>query len=224
MKHSACLDQVKKLIAFGEDMIAKPEKTGTTEHSRYGGGGEVFILVHERRLNTWLTSCQALVQSLGEKGIPWETAFNTPHVNSKAVQDQLGSLEGIKYALENGLFSEIEDFVRADLFSDMLEQSEYLFTEGFHVASGVVARSVFEEHLRKKCTKLSCLPIKQKAMLGDYISELEKSAHVDRIGITKFRAMATVGNAVAHGKPPVTPADIEGMIRDIRDVLFRYPV
>ena len=60
----------------------------------------------------------------------------------------LGSLKSIKESLDDGLLIRFEDIVYAEAFSDLVEQAEYLYEQGYFLASGVILRAVLEERLK----------------------------------------------------------------------------
>jgi hypothetical protein len=66
-----------------------------------------------------------------------------------------GALKALRQEYEKDRLRTFHELVAADIFSDFLEQAEYLLAEGYKVPAAVVGGSVLEEHLRSLCDKNS---------------------------------------------------------------------
>ena len=58
--------------------------------------------------------------------------------------------------------------MRAEAFESLLEQADYLLSEGYFLAAGVLGRAVLEEHLRKWCDLKAYSPAKQRPTINDF--------------------------------------------------------
>jgi hypothetical protein len=172
----------------------------------------------------WRAGCLNLMRLLGKHAEPWQHVFNNEHVRYSVARTMAGTLEGIKQALESDLLVTVEDLVFAEAFSDLLEQADYLLSEGYWLAAGVLGRAVLEEHLRKWCDKEGCAPNVPKPTMNNYHTELQKAGHLNKIDAQHVLAMAAVGNTAAHNKPGLTAQDVERLLRDVREFLVRHPL
>jgi hypothetical protein len=67
------------------------------------------------------------------------------------VESSLGILEAIKDEISNGWHRSARGIVSAEVFSDFVEMSQHLLTEGYKDAAAVMLGSTLEEHLRQLC-------------------------------------------------------------------------
>jgi hypothetical protein len=112
-----------------------------------------------KEFTTWTTRTGEFINRLYKKDSQYVLAFNqfralmrmtNLHSNSYAtLLEVTGALEGIKYELQNGLLSDIQKLLQADIFSDFLEMGEHLLKEGYKDAAAVIIGSVLEDTLRK---------------------------------------------------------------------------
>ena len=69
-----------------------------------------------------------------------------------------GALKSLREDYANDFLKSFNEMVDADIFTDVLEQAEYLLSQGYLRASAVVAGVALESHLRKLAEKNS-IPI-----------------------------------------------------------------
>src|SRR5579864_994204 len=79
----------------------------------------------------WVAGCRNLMRMLGQNSEPWKDIFEESGNRSITAKSMLGTLEGIKQAIERDLLVTVEDLVFAEAFSDLLEQADYLLSEGY---------------------------------------------------------------------------------------------
>ncbi len=162
---------------------------------------------------------------LGESAEPWKKSIDSRERNNPTNTTVIiGVLQSIQHAFQNNLLLTVADLIRAEAFDNLLEQGEYLFTEGYHLAAGVLGRAVFEEHLREWCALKSCTPANAKPTLSNFIDSLYKDKHISATLMKHFVAIAGVGNDAAHNLPSLNKEDVERMLRDVREVLVRHPL
>ena len=117
-----------------------------------------------------------------------------------------------------------EDIIIAEAFSDLIEQAEYLYSQGYALAAGVILRAVLEEHLRRMCNKHGCNPSKNKPTIADYNMELYKSKVYDKIKMKYVESMAAIGNAAAHNSDEFDSTDIKRLNQDVVSFLQSFSI
>lgn len=126
-----------------------------------------------------------------------------------------GTLSGLRRTIDAGLINSISDLVRAEMFGDLLEQADYLFSEGYDLPAAVIGRAILEEHLRKLCIREGVEVTKPRPTIDDFRKSLYDGKKLDKVQSTHVTSMATVGNAAAHNQP-VQKQDVERLLRDVR--------
>ncbi len=120
----------------------------------------------------------------------------------KTVVEVIGALESIKYELQNGLLSDIQKLLQADIFSDFLEMGEHLLKEGYKDAAAVIIGSVLEDTLRKVAESNGILTINAngKPLTIDPLnSELAKAGVYNKLIQKQITSWADLRNSAAHG-------------------------
>ena len=135
----------------------------------------------------------------------------------------MGTLMAIKEAIEQDFLITVEELVMSEAFVDLLEQAEYLLSGNYFLAAGVLGRAVLEERLRKWCDAVGCIPSKPKPTLNDFKLELQKASELNKIEVSHVDGMAAIGNIAAHNKPGLAKADVERLVRDVREFLVCHP-
>lgn len=110
-------------------------------------------------------------------------------------------LDALKEDFDGGLLSNIRGIVRAEVFSDLLDQARHLYDEGYTLAAAVIAGAVLEEHLRKLCAKHPSITLPPKPKLDTMNSELARIGEYDKLVQKEVTVWAGVRNAAAHGNP-----------------------
>ena len=125
------------------------------------------------------------------------------HSNSYGMLlEVIGALESIKYELENGLLSDIQKLLQADIFSDFLEMGEYLLIEGYKDAAAVIIGTVLEDTLRKlsESNGINTVNPKGKPITIDPLnSELSKTGVYNKLVQKQITSWADLRNNAAHG-------------------------
>ena len=225
MKPSAkdqLLAELNRLIVDGKGIVLE---TGWTQH--HHGAQRLMVPEHYVDLaefTSWRAVCLNLMRMLGRFAEPWKDAFEKKHNTAEHATEMMGMLIGIKDAVERDLLITVEDLVFAEAFSDLLSQGEYLLSEGYYLAAGVLGRAVLEEQLRKWCQHATCFPSKARPTMSDFYTELQKASKLNKIEIEHVKSLAAVGNAAAHNESTLKKEDVERLIRDVRDFLVRHPL
>jgi len=206
---------VRKLISDG----------GELQQSRFGkkyATGTVYYL-DPQGFHRWRASCSLLSRLLGPSAEPWKETLEAQVPNKELeLLRTLGVLEAIRDALEDGLLVSFEDLVFAEAFSDLSEQADYLLSQKYHLAAGVLYRAVLEEKLRRMCTVASCLGSKKRASINDYNAWLYKAKVYDVVTMKHIESMAAIGNQAAHNDDKLDPGSVERLSRDLQEFLVRH--
>ena len=158
---------------------------------------------------------------LGELGQPWKDELTKDYGrNAHPTTVRLvGLLEAIKYDIENDHLIRTESIIRAETLTDLFEQAEYLLEQGYHLAAGVLARAVIEQHIRKRCDELGCTPSKSRPTLNDFNQALYASKNIDKITVKHIDALAAIGNDAAHNNPSLKEEDVKRLVTEVPNIL-----
>jgi len=137
----------------------------------------------------------------------------------------VGIIEALKTAYESGYLHQIEELIRADLFSDFLNMGEYLLKEGYKDPAAVIIGGVLEEHLRKLCVKNSITTtVDDQPKKADLMnSELAKKGVCNKLDQKSVTAWLDLRNKAAHGKyTEYSQEQVEVALLGIRDFTARF--
>lgn len=117
-----------------------------------------------------------------------------------------GILKAAKQEIDGGWLFTVKGLVSAEIFSDFLEMSYYLLSEGYKDPAAVMIGSVLEEHLRQLCSKNGILienikdakPQPKKADLLN--SELAGASVYNKLDQKSITSWLDLRNKAAHGK------------------------
>jgi hypothetical protein len=207
-------DFVERLITEGDAVLATQFKSNKHPYP---------LFVNLELFEQWRSRCRLLVSMLGSIAEPWRLTIGKESNNllTHAMSTQ-GAVKGIKQSLDEGLLIRFEDIVLAEAFSDLFEQADYLFSKGYFLASGVIARAILEERLRRMCVANNCVPQKERPTLGDFNTELYKNNSYDKITFKHVDALAAIGNDAAHNDPGLKKEDVRRLLDDLQSFLQRY--
>jgi len=210
---------IEKLIREGEDLCNEP-----WEDKQFENIGVVTQFVNLEGFKKWIGSFNLLLSLLGHLGKPWKDIYEESKKGNRLENalSVLGSLKSIKESLDDDLLVRFEDLVYAEAFSDLVEQSEYLYGQGYFLASGVILRAILEERLKKLCEQNGCLPSKNRPTINDYNQNLYTANIYDKISFKNVDSMAAVGNAAAHNDPNLDKLEVERFLRDLPQFLMRF--
>lgn len=206
-----------------DSLIGEGEKLASTGQRRQTSSFTSTIFVDGQSYSKWVAGCRNLMRILGESGSAWNRVFDDrDDLKLADTKRKLGTLQAIKEAVEQDLLITIQELVMAEAFSDLLAQADYLLSEGYFLAAGVLGRAVLEEHLRNCCGNAGCVPSKAKPTLNDFKQELQKANKLNKIESSHVDAMVAVGNAAAHNQS-LDKDDVERMIGDVKGFLAKHP-
>lgn len=144
-----------------------------------------------------------------------------------SVAQLFGILKSLREDYANDFLSGFNEMVDGELFSDILEQGEYLLSQGYVRASAVVAGVALESHIRKLAEKNS-VPITKddgKHIHADSLNgELNKTKIIDKTFSKQVTGWLGLRNDAAHPEAKEINAGlIEPMIAGIRVFIEKYP-
>jgi hypothetical protein len=214
---SRIADFTNKLISEGEEVL----RTEFRASGNWVGGAPRYVEL--QKFKKWRGSCSLLVTLMGDLSAPWKGILDGDAGNDLGVAMSMqGTLEAIRDAIADGLLVRFEDLVFAEAFSDLVDQADYLFAQGYILASGVILRAVLEERLSRMCLRNNCVPQKQKPTIADYNTELYKNKVYDKITLKHVESMAAVGNDAAHNNPTLDKLDVERFKRELVAFLEKF--
>ncbi|UII25108.1 DUF4145 domain-containing protein [Fulvivirga maritima] len=217
------IELIKKIcsecIVEGESLLI------TKWEDRYMGGFVIanpISYVDLEGFKKWKSNCNVLINLLGELADPWKEIFHGEKGNTLTnTTSMIGGLKSINDTIDKGYLVRIEDIIYAEAFSNLIDQAEYLFDQGYFLASGVISRAVLEEKLRAICDHQGVVFSKHRPTLSDFNGELYKNKFYDKIEFKNFDYLASVGNHAAHNQP-ITKEDISKLIRGVTEALSKY--
>ncbi len=158
----------------------------------------------------------------------WNFAYEIePPFSALSVVQLYGILEALRKDYADGFLRGFNELIDADLFEDILEQADYLRTQGYVRASAVVAGVALESHLRKLAEKNS-IPIKNDK--GNFVkaetlkNELYRAGIIDTTSSKSVTYYLGLRNDAAHpDKEEIDGGLLEPMITGIRVLIEKYP-
>ena len=158
----------------------------------------------------------------------WLYAKSIKIIYSRNMIDQLREvLKSLKHDYSNNFLNSFNEMIDADIFTDILEQAEYLLSQGYFRASAVVAGVALESHLRKLAEK-NQIPIKneeRKYVNADSLNgNLLKSQIIDKTMNKSITSWLGLRNDAAHPDPTqIDEGMIKLMIDGIKVFIEKYP-
>lgn len=173
----------------------------------------------ELEYNQWYTSAKNLIEKTCGKNSSHYKQIEDLYVRNKGNSYYMSGCIGVLQASYNdlklGLLEDTKYLITAEVFTDFIEQAEYLLEEGYKLPAAVLARAVLEDGLRILCNKYGIfLPDKPK--LDRMNTEMVKAEVYNKNVQKQITAWAGIGNSAAHGKPEeFTEVDVKNMISGI---------
>lgn len=209
-----------KLIQINAELI---KEAISVIDSKFRGAprGVPTFYVNLILLHKWWGKVKSFGYQLGIAAKPWQEMFSKdPEVNHLEFAERvLGTLDAIKHELENDHLETFTQLVKAETLSDLLDQAEHLFENGYHLAAGVIGRAILEEHLRSTCDALNCSPSKPRPTINDFNLALYSIQHYSKIKMKQIDLLASIGNDSAHNNPNLNPAEVRKLITDLPEII-----
>lgn len=188
-----------------------------------------FNVLNKRQVAQISTRLKQTLFDMSPRGSEYwnyASSFGSPYTTDSAEQ-LYGALQGLREDYVNDFLKSFNEMIDAELFTDILEQAEYLLSKGFVGASAVVAGVALESHLRKLAEKNS-IPITKED--GSYINadslngELRKKEVIDKTINKSITGWLGLRNAAAHpDTKEINEGLIKPMIAGIRVFIQHYP-
>lgn len=202
--------------------VSAPEVAATKRSGELGG----HYLDHPK-YTAWRVSSLTAIKKLApgshfERDFEsFDTAkgFNYP----QRFEAQLAVLKALLDDLDGGHLANLRGLIRAEVFSDLLDQAQHLHDEGYWQPAAVVAGAVLEDHLRKLCLKHS-ITLSAKPKLDGMNAELAKAGEYDVLVQKRITLLADIRNKAAHGRwTEFTDVDAQDLIHSAVRFLADHP-
>lgn len=182
-----------------ELLDAVPEIDRTKKRNDFGDE-----YLDEHKYTRWRMCALTVLEALAS-GTHFVAEFKSVDADSMTREStklsmQAGILAALKEDFERGLLSNIRGIVRAEVFSDLLDQARYLYDEKYILPSAVIAGAVLENHLRKLCGKHPTITLPPKPKLDSMNSDLARAGEYDNLVQKEVTFWAGVRNKAAHGE------------------------
>lgn len=118
----------------------------------------------------------------------------------------MGILNAIKVEVENGWLTSLKELISSEIFSDLMDMSDYFLKEGYKDPSAIMTGCVLEQHLRHLCGKINIDVQIQKG--ENFVSKKADTMNVDlakanvynKLDQKNVLAWLDLRNKAAHGK------------------------
>lgn len=209
----------EKLIQINRQLIEEANVVVASKFHASVIGSPTFVDL--QKLHKWWGKVKSFGHQLGAAARPWQRTLTTdPERNTlRFVQCVLGTLEAIQDELQNDHLDSFTHVVRAETLADLLDQSRHLSDNGYHIAAGVIARAVLEEHLRTTCDTLGCTPSKGRPTINDFNQALYGIQHCSKVKMKQIDTLAAIGNKAAHNEPDLDSTDIKKLLTDLPEIM-----
>ncbi len=171
-----------------------------------------------------ITGAQSSLSEQARKAIERIAANN---LDSTSRDSLLGMVRSLRDEVEAGYLMGAQTLIRAEIFGDLLEQAEYLLSEGYTNAAPVLCGSVLEAHLRNLCT-VQHIDVtdttgkpKKSSRLNDDLVKAKAYSALEQKEVTAWLA---VRNSAAHGEHNQYDAkQVDLMVQGVRGFMARHP-
>ncbi|TCK75637.1 hypothetical protein [Acidipila rosea] len=144
-----------------------------------------------------------------------------------AITPAMGVLSALRDAYSSGYSRRFAELVHAELFSDFLEMSEYLLSEGFKDPAAVIIGSVLEEHLRQLCVKNSIdinAPSGKPKKADQLNADLAGQGVYSKLDQKSVTGWLDLRNRAAHGKHnEYTMEQVTILLTSVQNFMTRIP-
>ena len=203
-----------------EDHFHRLINEGDTILKKYGwSNGVRGSHPSDLEYNKWYSSAKNLIgKACSEQGIHYkqiEDIYTLNKGNSYYMPGCLGVLESAYEDFKSGLLEDTKALITAEVFTDFIEQAEYLLDEGYKLPAAVLMRGVLEDSLRTLCKKAK-ISLTDKPKLNWMNSELVKVGFYNKNVHKQVTAWAGIGNSAAHMETDeFSETDVKNMINGI---------
>lgn len=141
-------------------------------------GAHSYQKINEEKAFQWRLNCLQIIENSYGKNNHYYLDFERNSIHDRSihydyVKNSLGILKAAKDDYENGYLFNARTLIEAEIFDDLLEQSEELLKKAYFQAAAIIAGCVLEDSLRKLCDRNSIL-LPPKATIEPMNIELAK--------------------------------------------------
>lgn len=178
------------------------ESGGLSVADKYGQATSVG---QRQECSAWLVSAQNAIHLVCvSPTMPYREKADTLAAKdhgwgvASAVGDMAAILRALLVDADAGLLVSVADRARAEVFDDFLDHADAYLNEGRKNEGGVIAGVVFEDALRRLCTKHGIA--EKGAKLDALISELAGRGELSGVQAKRARAAAHVRTKASHAQ------------------------
>jgi len=194
---------------------------GETIINKYGWrGGVSGSQISSIEYNKWYSSTKNLIKkACGEEEIHYkqiEDVYTRTEGHTYCMPRCFGILKSAYEDFKSGLLEDTKALITAEVFTDFIEQAEYLLSEDYKLPAAVLMRGVLEDSLRTLYNKEIRIPFPNKPKLEWMNAELVKAGIYNKNVQKQVTAWAGIGNSAAHMKiNEFSETDVKNMISGI---------
>jgi hypothetical protein len=220
----------EKLIRIGDNLVKKRRPIYL---NHLDSSGKMILMLSHQTVNyqnssRWASSCLYFLKHVFSEKSDHYSRFKNISLkfeldkNFRSVNLALGILKSAKDDYENKHLFDTQIRIEASVFSNFIEQSEYLLSQGYFQASAVIAGCVLEDALRKLCVKNN-ITFPKKPTIEPMNAELAKNGIYNQFIKDKVSSIGKLRNHAAHGEwTEFAQKDVEDMIRNVRRFMEDY--
>ena len=205
--HDKYNERFKEFIKRGDGILQKYGWTGQEYPHNYPATDE---------FNQWYASAKNLIEKTCDKDSGHYKQFDDLYAKNSGNSYFLAACMGVFKAayedFESGMLEDVRTLITAEVFTDFIEQAEYLLGEHYKLPAAVLTGAVLEDGLRTLCNKKG-IQLGVKTKLETMNVELCKAGVYNKTVQKQVTAWSAVRNSAAHGR------DTEFDESNVRDMI-----
>ena len=205
------LESINQLLDMAEaihDQFKKNSKYSPAQYASLQTGGESLILKIAGENSPHYKNFQHIMMSNEDLGYKIPSCY--------------GVLTILKTELEQGLLGEVEDLVRAEVFTDFLETAEYLLEKGYKDPAAVLVSTVLENGLRRIAGKHDIV-VKDKDDISSLNTKLGDAKAYSKLDRSQIQTWKKLRDSATHGKyDEYTKPKVDAMLEGVRRFLTEH--
>jgi hypothetical protein len=183
----------------------------------------IYLIEWGTAFRKWRLGClNILEKTFGKESDAYTSFKNITNASNKEVwvPNGIAVLEAAKEIIEKGFLYKIQHLVTADFFDSVLEQAEYLLSEGHKDPAAILGRVIVEQTL-KQIAEREAVISSEKMKLSAINDCLRKEGIYDKIKWRLIQGYIDLGNDAAHGHfDKYTDKQVEEMLDWIKKNLM----
>jgi len=175
------------------------------------------------------TGCLAAIErAVGANSVQFQQTQQKRYAGNvfSDLANAVGICRSLLSDIQNGYIRSLAEVIHSDVFSDYLEMSEHLNSQGYKDAAAVIGGSTLEAHVKSLCVKFGVptdvagKPIKTDTLNGDLV----KAGAYSKIDQKNVTAWLGLRNDAAHGNyGAYNQSQVSLLISAVRDFVSRHP-